>query len=128
MENQINPELLEALQGIHDELKRMNQNLAKMATKSSEASAAPARPSAPGRPYGAPSGPRSYSASGPRGSKPPYSRPSRPAQDDEEGGSESMGSRFPKKKPGSTRSAAGPARPKGKLPPKKGNGYPKKPR
>jgi hypothetical protein len=130
MENSLNHELVEALQGIHDEMKRMNQTLAKMSTKSADQPATPARSTAgPGRPsYGASSGSRSYTSSAPRGGKAPYSRASRPAEDGEEGSSESFGNRFPKKKPGSTRSAAGPGRPKGKLPPKKGNGYPKKPR
>jgi hypothetical protein len=129
MENHLNSELLEVLQGIQEELKRMNQTLAKMSTKSADQPAAARTSAGPGRPsYGASSGSRSYTSSAPRGGKAPYSRASRPAEDSEEGGSESFGSRFPKKKPGSTRSAAGPGRPKGKLPPKKGNGYPKRPK
>ena len=123
MDNSLNTELIEALQGIHAELKRMNQNLATIATKPAVSAGPAAAPA--GRTYS--SGPRS-SSSPSRGRAPgagSYSRAPRFAEDGETaapsygGSSTSAGTRFGKKKP------AAPGV-KGKLPAKKGNGYPKK--
>jgi hypothetical protein len=132
MDNQVNSELIQALQGIHAELQRMNQNLANIAAKPA------ARPAAPSAGPGAAPSARPYASSGPRQYASPsrgrtgtttggsYNRTPRPAAADGDaattygGSSTSEGPRYAKKK-----SAAAP-RPKGKLPSKKGSGYPKK--
>lgn len=124
MDNQINTDLLHALQGIQDELKRMNQTLSSIAQKRPTEASAPATSyrSESSRPYGAAGRVGGGRSSGPTARTGRFAKDGEPSK---EGSAESAGNRFPKKK-GSTRSSAGPARPKGKLPPKKGNGYPKK--
>jgi hypothetical protein len=141
MDNQNNSELVQALQGIHAELQRMNQTLANIAAKPAPRSAAPEGQgfSPSPRPYSS-SAPRQY-ASPSRGGRPtggsgsysrtprpsadgaaPYSRPARATSDGDAGGSSAeQGARYAAKK-------KSPIRPKGKLPAKKGSGYPKKAR
>ena len=116
MDNTTSKELIEALQGIQAELKRMNQSLAKLSPASQPSFNPAGRSNAvSARPSSAP----------PRG-KGNYGRPSKGPDFNGED-SEPAASRFPRKK-GSTRSSAGPSRPPGKSSPKKGGGYPKKSR
>lgn len=115
------PELVQALNNIHAELQQMNKTLSALAASKSRPATSEYTPSRPpmGRPpMGRPStgrGPGRPSSARPTG-KPHRSESSDKAFGDKEEG----GFRFPPKK--------SPGRPKAGLPPKKGGGYPKKPR
>ena len=117
-ENSVVEELAKALSGIQAELQQMNKTLSILAAQSKLSTGEPDRrpPQSFGR--STPSAGR-FSARGPK--NPGYTGYKRPdAGDDYESPEREPGSRFSKPK--------GPGRPKGKLPPKKGGGYPKKPR
>lgn len=94
-------DLLKAFTGIQTELQQMNKTLSIIAAQGKQTGTESA-----GRPM----------ARGPRSTG--FNRSEAPGKRPEEG--LEQGFAFPKKK--------SPSRPKGKLPPKKGGGYPKKPR
>ena len=108
--------IVEALNDITEELQQLNKSLTALAAKSTAPAAPPMRPSAPPRER------RDYPGGGSSTLRTPRESGYKAR---EMGGGRATGEGFPKKK-----SSAGPknrAGLKGKLPPKKGGGYPKKP-
>jgi hypothetical protein len=128
-DNKLTSDLLKAIHGLQDELHKINQTLATIAAGQSHAGPAsrpapnsdyaPRRTAAPSRPDSRRPAPK---RPGPKTGMFNRSDLTPPPSADGEGGS-----RFPKKKSvGSF--TRGKSKPAGKLPPKKGDGYPKKPR
>lgn len=120
-------ELLEALNSITAELKRINQTLAGLA---SQQASRPSAPPAAGRgPISR--GPSSFrGTAGPRGAKPAYGRPRKEgfgATEVEEGGEREFSPRTPGRKPAPRTGGRKPA-PKSPMSFKKKDGYPKRPK